>query len=833
MITKRFIYLLGLLSIIFSSRAQIYAPVTWKYSAERISATEATLIMEAEIDDGWHLYSQYLSSDEGPVATEFQFEENNHYTLSGKTQEGKPHVEFDPNFNMDLAFFSGQAVFKQKITCSSPASFSVKGSVYYMVCNDKMCLPPEEEIFNITVPAYQAAQQRAIKNEGAAVEPQALTAEVHDDKAGALTISPATTPSGILEPVSWTTQVKPLGNNEFKLIATAKIESGWHVYSMHLPSEDGPVATEYTILDTNGIQLVGEVQEEGEMESAYDPNFDMELNFYSQAVQYIQKIKVTGASVRKVEAEIYYMTCDDSRCLPPTTEKLTFELPEIEYVESAINTTAGNNQKQSFWEIFIFAFLAGIAALITPCVFPMIPLTVSFFTKQNKNKVKGRINAITYTVFIIGVYVLLSLPFHIFDSLDPNILNNISTNVYLNIFFFIIFIVFAMSFLGAFEITLPNSWINKADSASNKGGVIGIFFMALVLALVSFSCTGPVLGMLLGATLSSGGGAMALTVGMLGFGLGLGLPFGLFALFPSWLNALPKSGGWLNRVKVVLGFLELAMAFKFLSNADLVLQTGLLKREIFLSIWIAIFLLMTLYLLGVFRMAHDSPTESLTITRLMFATVSLIFTIYLLPGLWGAPLKIISGFPPPMFYSEFPNGSFQKSGIVNNAKSISGNDDLPEGIDPEHCPHNLPCFHDYDQALAYAKKVGKPLMIDFTGWACVNCRRMEEQVWADPRVLQRLRDDVVLVSLYVDEKRELPENEQKEVQMGAKLKKLKTVGDKWAYFQVSRYQTNSQPYYVIVDHNENMLVEPAAYDPDIDKYIKWLDTAKEKFKNSQ
>jgi thiol:disulfide interchange protein DsbD len=830
---KRILLFINLFILLLAAKSQIYDPVKWDYTANRISETEAELIIQATIEDGWHLYSQNLSTDEGPVATDFQFEKSKNYELIGKTAEGKPHVEFDPNFNMDLAYFAKKAVFKQKIKCNSPGTFSVKGSVYYMVCDNKMCLPPEEILFNIKVPAYKASTQRAIQQEGAPVN-EKIVSEENNMLSSPVQVTPDANlvNSGILEPVKWLTKVKALGNNEFQLIATATIDEGWHVYSMHLPRNDGPEPTEFKVLDQEGLELLGEVKEVGEMETAYDPNFQMDLNYYSQALQYIQKVKITNAKIKNVKAQIHYMTCDDARCLPPTTEDLTFELPPI-LSDVKTETTNQAESKQSVWEIFIIAFLAGIAALITPCVFPMIPLTVSFFTKQNKNKAKGRINALTYTLFIIGVYVLLSLPFHIFDSLDPSILNNISTNVYLNIFFFIIFIVFAMSFLGAFEITLPNSWINKADSASNKGGMIGIFFMALTLVLVSFSCTGPVLGALLGGTLSTGGGAKALTVGMAGFGFGLGLPFGLFALFPSWLNALPKSGGWLNRVKVVLGFLELAMAFKFLSNADLVLQAGLLKREVFLAIWIAIFLLMTLYLLGVFRMAHDSPTESLTITRLMFATVSLIFTLYLLPGLWGAPLKLISGFPPPMFYSEFPNGSFQKSEVVSSLKNAVHSEDIPEGVEPEHCPHNLPCFHDYDKALAYAKKVKKPLMIDFTGWACVNCRRMEEQVWSDPRVLQRLRDDVVLVSLYVDEKLELPESEQIEVQLGTKIKKLKTIGDKWAFFQVSRYKTNSQPYYVIVDNNENMLVEPTGYDPDVEKYIQWLDEAKQKFYNNK
>jgi len=393
--------------------------------------------------------------------------------------------------------------------------------------------------------------------------------------------------------------------------------------------------------------------------------------------------------------------------------------------------------------------------------------------------------------------------------------------------FFVLFVVFAMSFFGAFEITLPSSWVNKADDASNKGGLLGIFFMAFTLSLVSFSCTGPIIGSLL-VDAASKGDILGPAMGMFGFSLALAIPFALFAAFPGWLNSLPKSGGWLNTVKVSLGFLELAFAFKFLSTADMTWQAGLLKRELFIAIWIGIFLLLTMYLLGSFRTPNDSPTERVSVPRLIFAIFFGSFTMYLLPGLWGAPLNIISGFPPPMFYSESPNGLAGSASPVSNGTSDAF---IPEGADPEHCPLGLNCFHDFEDGLAYAKSVGKPVMLDFTGWGCVNCRKMEEQVWKDPRVLKRLREDLVIISLYVDERVKLPENEQYYSEI---LKsKVKTIGNKWSEFQAENYETNSQPYYVIIGHNSlEPLLPPTAYDPDIEYYINWIDTGLKRFKEN-
>jgi thiol:disulfide interchange protein len=458
--------------------------------------------------------------------------------------------------------------------------------------------------------------------------------------------------------------------------------------------------------------------------------------------------------------------------------------------------------------------------LLTPCVFPMIPMTVSFFTKQSKSRAKGIRNAIIYGLSIIAIYVILGLI--VTKIFGADALNALSTDVWFNLIFFILLIVFAVSILGAFEIMLPNSWANKADQQADRGGIVGILFMALALAIVSFSCTGPIVGTLLVDAASKGG--IAPVVGMLGFSSAMALPFMLFAMFPGWLNTLPKSGGWLNTVKVVLGFLELALAFKFLSNADLVLQLHLLEREVFLAIWIAIFGTLALYLFGKITLPHDSPTNHISVGRLSFGLLVLSFTVYLIPGLWGAPLKLISAFPPPQTYSESPLGFGGSANSAVNTGEIKG---LPEGA--ELGPHGIMVFHDYEDGLAYAKEIKKPIMLDFTGYACVNCRKMENNVWSDERVLPILKNEVVLISLYVDDKRELPKEEQFVTAAGDKIE---TTGDKWTDFMISKYKTNTQPLYVITDLEGKNLnnSKPTISYVSTEEYLTWLKTGISNFK---
>ena len=668
----------------------------------------------------------------------------------------------------------------------------------------------------------------------------------------------------IYDPVSFTTSVKEIGENKYTLSIIAKIDKSWHIYSQNVPS-GGPAPTSFTFPNSKNYKTIGSVIEPAGHE-VDDPVFNIRIKYFADKAVFTQTIERKTSEPFTINAIIFFMVCNDNSCLPPGEKevKFTFKKSDIpvkneetaaavteekntdlplkdesitkqdttnnttnsvstvskDTPESLKKTTEANSGKtapeESLWTLFFFSFLGGLAALFTPCVFPMIPMTVSFFTKQSKTKTAGIRNAITYGIFIIIIYVILgSLVTAIFGA---DALNALATNVVFNLVFFLLLLVFALSFLGAFEIVLPSSWLTKIDQKSEMGGVFGIFFMALALAVVSFSCTGPIVGTLLVQAASQAG--IAPIVGMLGFSLAIALPFALFAAFPGWMNSLPKSGGWLNSVKVVLGFLELALALKFLSNADLVLQMHLLEREVFLAIWIAIFTVLAFYLFGKIQLSHDSPSTPISVGRLSLGIIVLSFVVYMIPGLWGAPLQYISGFPPAKQYSESPNG-FGNVVTQNSEKS-----NLPEGA--ESGPNGIPTFHDYDQGLAYAKKVNKPVMIDFTGYACVNCRKMEERVWPDPRVLGVLNNDVVLISLYVDDKRPLPENEQVVSKITGKV--LKYTGQKWSELQILKYKTNAQPYYVLMDHNEKDLNKPSAYNPDSNAYYNWLQEGVRNFK---
>jgi thiol:disulfide interchange protein len=659
------------------------------------------------------------------------------------------------------------------------------------------------------------------------------------------------------DPTSWSTEVNKLSETEYELITTGVIDPGWHLYSQTSGADTGPIASTLSFYEVEGkIELVGVNRETGSY-AEYSDIWGFNVYHFADLAVFKQKIKVLDPNLKYIIAEIFYQVCDDERCLRPTGQVLNFKLDASAIIpqnagdiiekylddeldpmvaqaapESAIplkeahDSPKGSEVKKkskaeveqeqvseekkqkdrSLWGIFIVAFLSGFAALLTPCVFPMIPLTVSFFTKQSKNRAKGISNAILYGFFIIVIYVLLgTVVTAIFGSES---LNELSTNVYFNVAFFLILVVFAVSFLGAFEITLPQSWANKADEKANKGGVAGIFFMALALAIVSFSCTGPIVGSLIVEAASKGG--LAPVIGMLGFSLAIALPFALFAIFPGWMNSLPKSGGWLNTVKVVLGFLELALAFKFLSAADLVFQTHYIEREVFLAIWVAIFGGLVLYLFGKIRMPHDGPDSSISVGRLIMGLIVLTFTVYMIPGLWGAPLKIISGFPPPLNYAESPYG-------VGYTK-LEANVEVPKG--GHLAVHDIIAFHDYETGLAYAKTVNKPILVDFTGWACVNCRKMEERVWSEPAILNMLRNDYVLISLYVDDKNKLPKEEQYISEVTGK--KVRTIGDKWMEFQKDNYEIAAQPLYVIKDKDGNDIGKPIAYTPEVEIYEAWL-----------
>ncbi len=650
----------------------------------------------------------------------------------------------------------------------------------------------------------------------------------------------------LLNPVKWTTQIEKKSEENYVLTFNGVIDTGWHLYSQ-FTAEGGSLPLEVLFKNQKGnFELIGKTKE-SKTKTAYNDIFEVNETFFEKKAQLIQEIHVINPKLAKVEVSLNYQVCKDA-CIN-LEKNFTFVIPsqskEVENVVSvqdSVKTTAVvasdevvnkensatvqstattpvTEPEKGLLSIFIIAFFSGFAALLTPCVFPMIPMTVSFFTKQSKSKGAGVRNAIFYGVSIIVIYVLLGVLVTWLFGADA--LNALSTNVWFNLFFFILLVVFAASFLGAFEIMLPNSWANKVDSQADRGGMIGILFMALALAIVSFSCTGPIVGTLLVQAASKGG--IAPIVGMLGFSLALALPFMLFALFPGWLNSLPKSGGWLNTVKVVLGFLELALAFKFLSNADLVLQLHLLEREVFLAIWIAIFGTLALYLFGKITLPHDSPMTHISVGRLSLGLVVLSFTIYMIPGLWGAPLQLINAFPPPMEYSESPLGIGASS--VNSSSSVST---LPEGA--KLGPHQIVVFDDYDKGLAYAKTVNKPIMLDFTGHACVNCRKMENNVWSDERILTILKNQVVVISLYVDDKRELPKSEQLiSKTTGASIE---TIGDKWTDFMISKYKTNTQPLYVLTDLEGTSLnsKQPTISFVGIEEYESWLKEGLSNFK---
>ncbi len=634
----------------------------------------------------------------------------------------------------------------------------------------------------------------------------------------------------IIKPVKWSTKIEQLSETEFNLIMEGKIDEGWHVYSQFTP-ENGPLPAVFSFENTKGnYELVGKTKE-SPYKKQYNDIFEVDEYYFEKKVTFTQKVKITNPSLTVIKAKLDYQVCLNS-CINDNAN-FTFQLPKTTAVNSVLpmansdtipvdteamaqtkvksEPIAATSSKEKpddrgLWTIFFLAFLGGFAALLTPCVFPMIPMTVSFFTKQSKNPAQGKRNAILYGISIIAIYVVLGLA--ITGIFGADALNALSTNAWFNVFFFLLLVVFAVSFLGAFEIMLPNSWANKVDKQADKGGIIGILFMALALAIVSFSCTGPIVGTLLVESASKGG--IAPIVGMLGFSTALALPFMLFAMFPSWMQSLPKSGGWLNTVKVSLGFLELALAFKFLSNADLVFQLHLLEREVFLAIWIAIFGVWALYLFGKITTPNDSQLPHISVGRLSLGLLVFDFTIYMIPGLFGAPLKLISAFPPPQTYSESPTGFFASTSEVKQ--------DLPDGA--KIGEHGIVTFTDYEKGLAYAKEVNKPILLDFTGFACVNCRKMEINVWSDEKVLSHLKNDVVLISLYVDDKRELPKNEQKVSKVTGN--DITTIGDKWTEFIITRYKTNTQPFYVLIDLKEQKLNEPISYTPDINEYEAWL-----------
>ncbi|NOZ47961.1 MAG: DUF255 domain-containing protein [Chlorobi bacterium] len=641
----------------------------------------------------------------------------------------------------------------------------------------------------------------------------------------------------VLKPVKWQFSTEKINKNEYNLIFKATIDNKWHLYSQDVPP-GGPIPTSFTINNSDKFEKIGEVEEYPTPIEEFDPTFEMVIKYFANEATFKQKIKTKTDKPYVINGVLEFMCCDDERCLPPEEVDFSFNINTSETEEIVQKTSineeknkeiiAGNESKdkKSLWLFFFISFLAGLAAILTPCVFPMIPMTVTFFMHNSENKVKAKTQALFYGFSIILIYTIIGTVVAL--TLGANFANWLSTHWLPNIFFFLVFLIFAASFLGMFEITLPSWLINRTDKQADKGGYSGSFFMAFTLVLVSFSCTGPIVGAIL--VESAGGLVMKPIIGMFGFSLAFALPFTLFAFFPSWLSGLPKSGGWLNSVKVVLGFVELALGLKFLSIADQTYHWGILDREIYLAFWIIIFALLGFYLLGKLRFAHDSKIETISVPRLMMAIVTFTFVIYLIPGMIGAPLKALSGYLPPQTTHDFDLHAIIRENagryVTNEKKNIC---EKPKYSEFLHLPHGLEGYFDYDQALACAKEQNKPIFIDFTGHGCVNCREMEAKVWSDPKVLKILNNEFVIVALYVDDKTKLDKSEWITSSYDGKVKK--TIGKKYSDFQISRFNVNAQPYYVLMDTEGKVLTSPKAYNLNVDDFIEFLNKGIEEFKN--
>lgn len=655
----------------------------------------------------------------------------------------------------------------------------------------------------------------------------------------------------IQEPVKFKTELKTISDTEAQIVFTGNIDAGWHVYSTDLPS-GGPISATFNVEKIQGAELMGKLTPQGKEIENFDKVFEMKLRYFENTATFVQKFKITDASYQ-IEGYLEYGACNDENCLPPTEVPFSFSgkgnaatatvatsetkaetvnqptaensVAETTAIDSAATVALSDNETsvQDYWTpvikelnsygettsqqdrswiyIFFAGFIGGLLALFTPCVWPIIPMTVSFFLKRSKDKKKGIRDAWTYGASIVVIYVALGLAITLIFGASA--LNALSTNAVFNILFCLMLIIFAASFFGAFELTLPSKWSNAVDSkAEQTSGLLSIFLMAFTLSLVSFSCTGPIIGFLL-VEVSTTGSVIAPAIGMLGFAIALALPFTLFAMFPSWLKSMPKSGGWMNVIKVTLGFLELAFALKFLSVADLAYGWRILDRETFLALWIVIFGLLGFYLLGKIKFPHDDDDNTTSVPRFFMALISLAFAVYMVPGLWGAPLKAVSAFAPPMTTQDF--------NLYNNEVHAK--------------------FDDYDAGMEYAQRNGKPVMLDFTGYGCVNCRKMEAAVWTDPKVSKLMTDDYVLITLYVDNKEPLPEHIK--VMENGKERTLRTVGDKWSYLQRSKFGANAQPFYVLIDNEGKPLNKSYSYDEDIDKYVDFLQTGLDNYKKEK
>ncbi len=863
-----------------SLQSQIYQPVKWDISLSPAGGDQYLFKAKATIDEGWWVYSQHLENEDGPIATTVNFDPGDHYSLVGKNKESDNAKKiFDKVFAMELVKFQKHYTIEQKIKVTDPTK-PITGYLNYMTCDDERCLPPTDVEYSLMATAgsggdassapsgkpapgaekkaetkektgstASAEKKKVDKSDSAVAETEAAATETNSDFSN-IQISGIDAPTqtgsspGILRPAKWTFRSEKRSDDTYAVIAEATIDEGWHTYGLDDNVEDGPVPTTYVINADDLHSPEGEVLVESSQRiEEYDVYFDMQVVKFKHDLKLTQIIKTSQPGI--ITGFLEFMVCYQSKCLAPefidiridlTTGKMVSEEETtagltvdengfvdqrnehlIESYASPVSDCGETPEQESgnlLW-MFIFGMINGFVALLTPCVFPMIPLTVSFFTKDTKRK--GWENGLWYGASIITLYVVLGLLITILFGAGS--LNELSTNPIANTIFFIIFVLFAFSFFGFYEITLPSSWSNKSDAMADKGGLIGIFFMAATLAIVSFSCTGPLIGTAL--VEASSEGFLGPLVVMGGFSLALAIPFSLFAAFPAWLNSLPKSGGWMNSVKVMLGFAELALALKFLSIADMTAHWGVLKYELFMGLWVIIALAMAAYMFGWIRFPHDSPNRRITPTTGTIGALFAIIGIYLATGLLGSEktgtynsLGLMSGLAPPAHYNFFkPLG------------------DVDEAYDGKYaslskCANNFDCFHDYYEGVSYAKEKNKPILLDFTGYGCVNCRKTEEHIWSVDVIREKINEEFVLISLYVDDKNSL----EPVLRSAVTNQRIRTVGQKWTDFQVVNFEQNSQPLYVIMSPDETVLTAPRGYDPDVDAYESFLECGLNAFK---
>ena len=850
---KKTLLLLPILFLASLLNGQVETPVTWSFEAEAVGNNEYDLVFKAKISEGWKTYSPFQSYGDdvmGPVPTGIYFDEGSHFEVVGTLTESNNRKEAkEPLFdNITVAYFQKYATFTQRVKVSAFGK-PITGYVESMACDEEKCLPPSAADFSFALePAAAAASATPDKPKAAVEAPTAKAdpAPSSEQQAApsfsvsgtedALVSSDAADPSGIKAPVSWSFASKLLKDSLYEVTFTADVEEGWTIYSIDTSPDDGPLPTSFSFEDSDSYALVGSVSESGKTKTGIDPVFKVEVTKFVESPAVFSQQIIAFDPDQPVTGFLTYMTCNDAECIPADLDfalnlsagaggvvrvdpasglkAIDQTVPGIRETYKSPVATCGNDaaadeeESSLFWTFFL-GFAGGLLALLTPCVFPMVPLTVSFFTKSSKDRKTGFRNALIYGLSIIVIYVAIGLL--ITGVFGATALNALSTNWIANTLFFAIFVFFAFSFFGYYELTLPSSWTNKSDAMADRGGLIGIFFMAFTLALVSFSCTGPIIG---SALVQSATSSLGPFVVMLGFSTALALPFALFAAFPGWLNSLPRSGGWMNSVKVVLGFLELALALKFLSVADMTMHWGILPYEVFLGAWILVFIGLTAYLFGWIKFPHDSPVKKLSPTRGAFAFLSLAFTVYLFTGFmynddtksYNA-LKLMSGLAPPANYNVLLTKQNADESIKARYPSFS------------KCANDLDCFKNYEEGMAYAKENKMPVLLDFTGYGCVNCRKTEEHIWVEETIKNRLEQDFVLISLYVDDRRDLEET----LLSIPRQEKLRNIGNLWADFQIVNFEQNSQPLYVMMSPDEQVLAPPRGYQEGVQSYADFLE----------